>query len=162
MTAQRYLSCSWHTTIYKCVPLHLDLIISKEPDFMEHELILKFTGMASLLLFILANAYYPARLVANQFRPWSGEVYCFFRRYLDIHMWLNVMAFVLMDINVNFTDGRNMFLYASLLVTVWLTLVGILKYSKKISRDYSKQMSLLRAQQTIFFTWVALVTWGIL
>ena len=129
---------------------------------MENELILKFTGMTSFLLFMLANAYYPARLVANQFRPWSGEVTHFFRKYLDIHMWMNVIAFVLMDINVNFTDGRNIFLYASLLVTVWLTVAGILKCSKKISRDYSKQMSLLRAQQTIFFTWVALVTWGIL
>ena len=129
---------------------------------MENELILKFTGMTSFLLFMLANAYYPARLVANQFRPWSGEVTHFFRKYLDIHMWLNVIAFVLMDINVNVTDGRNKFLYASLLVTVWLTVAGILKCSKKISRDYSKQMSLLRAQQTIFFTWVALVTWGIL
>ena len=129
---------------------------------MENELILKFTGMTSFLLFMLANAYYPARLVANQFRPWSGEVTIFFRRYLDIHMWINVIAFVLMDINVNFTDGRNMFLYASLLVTVWLTVAGILKCSKKISRDYGKQMSLLRAQQTIFVAWVVLVTWGIL
>jgi hypothetical protein len=129
---------------------------------MENELILKFTGMTSFLLFMLANAYYPARLVANRFRPWSGEVTIFFRKYLDIHMWLNVIAFVLMDINVNFTDGRNIFLYASLLVTVWLIVAGILKCSKKISRDYGKQMSLLRSQQTIFVAWVVLVTWGVL
>ena len=129
---------------------------------MENELILKFTGMTSFMLFVMANAYYPARLVANRFRPWSVEVTIFFRKYLDIHMWLNVIAFVLMDINVNVTDGHNKFLYASLLVTVWLTIVGILKCSKKISRDYGKQMSLLRSQQTIFVAWVVLVTWGVL
>ena len=129
---------------------------------MDNELILKFTGMTSLMLFVLANAYYPARLVASQFRPWSGEVTTFFNKYLDIHMWLNVIAFVLVTINADLTDGPTMFLYVSLLVTVWLTVAGILKRSKKISRDSSKQMSLLRTQQTVFVAWLVLVTWGVL
>ena len=129
---------------------------------MDNELILKFTGMVSLMLFVLANAYYPARLIANQFRPWSGDVTIFFKKYLDLHMWMNALAFVLVTINANFTDGRTVFLYASLLVAVWLTLVGIIKCSRKISRDTRKQMSLLRAQQTIFVAWLVLLTWGIL
>ena len=77
-------------------------------------------------------------------------------------MWINAIAFVLVTINANFTDGPTIFLYASLLVTVWLTITGILKRSKKISRDSSKQLSLLRAQQTIFIAWLVLLTWGIL
>lgn len=129
---------------------------------MDNELILKFTGMASLMLFVLANAYYPARLVANQFRPWSGDVTFFFKKYLDIHMWLNVIAFMLVTINADLTDGPTMFLYVSLLVTVWLTVAGFMKRSKKISRDTSKQMCLLRTQQTAFVTWLILVTWGVL
>ena len=128
---------------------------------MDNELILKFTGMTSLMLFVLANAYYPARLVASQFRPWSGEVTTFFNKYLDIHMWLNVIAFVLVTINADLTDGPTMFLYVSLLVTVWLTVAGILKRSKKITRDTRKQLGLLRTQQTAFVTWLILVTWGI-
>jgi len=128
---------------------------------MDNELILKFTGMASLMLFVLANAYYPARLVANQFRPWSGDVTSFFNKYLDIHMWLNVIAFVLVTINANLTDGPTMFLYVSLLVTAWLTVAGILKRSKKITRDTRKQLGLLRTQQTAFVTWIILVTLGI-
>jgi len=129
---------------------------------MEIELILKFTGMLSLMLFLLANAYYPARLVANQFHPWSGEVTVFFKKYLDIHMWMNVIAFSLVAINTNLSDGHTIFLYASLLVTVWLTITGILKRSKKISRDTSKQIYLLRTQQTVFVAWLVLVTWGVL
>ena len=50
---------------------------------MDNELILKFTGMASLMLFVLANAYYPAGLIANQFRPWSGDV-TFFSKNISI------------------------------------------------------------------------------
>ena len=129
---------------------------------MDNELILKFTGMASLMLFVLANAYYPARLIANQFRPWSGDVTIFFKKYLDMHMWMNVIAFSLVVINTDLTDGRTIFLYASLLVTVWLTLVGVLKCSRKISRDTRKQRNLLHAQQTVFVAWLVLLTWGIL
>ena len=129
---------------------------------MENELILKFTGMASLMLFVLANAYYPARLIANQFRPWSGDVTFFFKKYLDMHMWMNVIAFSLVVINTDLTDGRTIFLYASLLVTICLTLAGILKRSKKISRDTRKQQRLLRTQQTVFVAWIVLVTWGVL
>ena len=128
---------------------------------MDNDLILKFTGMTSLMLFVLANAYYPARLVASQFRPWSEDVTFFFKKYLDMHMWMNVIAFSLVVVNTNLTDGPTMFLYVSLLVTVWLTVAGILKRSKKISRDTRKQMCLLRTQQTAFVTWLILVTWGI-
>jgi hypothetical protein len=126
------------------------------------ELIVKFTGIASLLLFVLANAYYPARLIANRFRPWSEEVVLFFKKYLDIHMWMNVMAFALMTINAYLSNDRTIFIYASLLVTIWLTLAGVLKRSKKISGDTHKQTRLLHTQQTIFVVWLVLLTWGIL
>ena len=127
-----------------------------------NELIARFTGIVSLPLFVLANAYYPARLIANQFRPWSLEIAVFFKTYLDIHMWMNVIAFALMTINAHFTNERSIFLYASLLVTVWLALTGILKSSRKLSRDANKQMRLLRAQQTIFVVWLVLQTLGML
>ena len=126
------------------------------------ELLVKFTGVASLLLFVLANAYYPARLVADQFRPWSEEVVMFFKKYLDIHMWMNVLAFALMTINAHISNDHTVFIYASLMVTIWLTLAGILKRSKKISNDTNKQMRLLRTQQMIFVVWLILLTGGIL
>ena len=129
---------------------------------MENELILKSTGMVSLMLFILANGYYPARLVANQFRPWSAEVALLLQKYLDIHMWLNVIAFALMTINTFLAGDHSIFPYASLLVTVGLALAGILKRSKSLSRDMGKRMQLLHAQQTIFVVWLVLLASGVL
>ncbi|MEI6703086.1 MAG: hypothetical protein WCL71_06060 [Deltaproteobacteria bacterium] len=120
----------------------------------------EFTGLLSLLLFVVANAYYPARLIANQYRPWPREIAIFFKKYLDLHMWLNVIAFVTMTIHAHFTEDRNLFLYASLLVTVWLTFAGLLMRSKKFSSDTKKQMRLIHTQQTVFFVWLVLLILG--
>ena len=120
----------------------------------------EFTGIVSLLLFVAANAYYPARLIANQFRPWPRDVAIFFKKYLDIHMWMNVIAFVLMTIHAHYTADRNLFLYASLLVTVWLTLAGLLMRSKKFTSDTKKQMRLIHTQQMVFVAWLVLLILG--
>ena len=101
------------------------------------------TGIVSLLLFVVANVYYPSRMIANQYRPWPRDVAIFFKKYLDIHMWLNVIAFVIMTVHAHFTEDRNIFLYASLLVTVWLTFAGILMRSKQFTSDTKKQMRLI-------------------
>ncbi len=122
----------------------------------------KIIGIASLLLFVVANAYYPARLIANQYRPWSMDVALLFKRYSDIHMWLNVIAFMLMALQAYITNDSKIFLYASILVTVWLTVAGLLKRSRRFSRDTRKQMRLLHTQQTIFVVWLVLLLWGIL
>ncbi len=122
----------------------------------------KIIGIASLLLFVVANAYYPARLIANQYRPWSMDVAIVFKKYSDIHMWLNVIAFMLMALQAYITNDSNIFLYASILVTVWLTVAGLLKRSRRFSRDTRKQMRLLQTQQTIFVVWLVLLLWGIL
>ena len=118
------------------------------------------TGILSLLLFVVANVYYPARLIANQYRPWPRDIALFFKKYLEIHMWLNVAAFVLMNIHAHYTDGRNIFLYGSLLVTVWLTLAGILMRSRKFSSDTKKQMRMIHTQQTVFYVWLVLLIIG--
>jgi hypothetical protein len=127
---------------------------------MNTEGISDFFGIVSMLLFVVANAYYPARLIANQYRPWPREIAIFFKKYLDIHMWLNVVAFVAMSIHAHFSDERNIFLYASLLVTVWLTFAGILMRSKQFSSDTKKQMRLIHTQQTVFLVWLILLILG--
>ena len=126
------------------------------------ELVVKFSGIGSLSMFLVANAYYPARLIVNQFRFCPGDIEIFLKRYLDIHMWLNVITFALITVNAYLTDERNITLYASLLVTVWLTLSGILKRSRRFSRDSRIQMKLLRSQQTIFGVWLLLLLFGVL
>jgi hypothetical protein len=119
-----------------------------------------FFGILCLLLFVAANAYYPARLIANQFRPWPRNIAIFFKKYLDIHMWMNVVAFVLMTLHAHFSEERNIFLYASLLVTVWLTFAGILMRSKQFSSDTKKQMRMIHTQQTVFIVWIVLLILG--
>ena len=127
---------------------------------IENEGISDFFGFVSLLLFVFANAYYPARLIANQYRPWPRDIAIFFKKYLDLHMWINVVAFVTMTIHAHFSDERNLFLYASLLVTVWLTIAGILMRSKNFSSDTKKQMRLIHTQQTVFLVWLVLLIVG--
>ena len=119
-----------------------------------------FFGIVSLVLFVFANAYYPARLIANQFKPWPRDVAIFFKKYLDLHMNINIVAFVAMTIHAHFSDERNIFLYASLLVTVWLTLAGMLMRSKSFSSDTKKQMRLIHTQQTVFLVWLVLLIVG--
>ena len=119
-----------------------------------------FFGIISLVLFVFANAYYPARLIANQFKPWPRDVAIFFKKYLDLHMNINIVAFVAMTIHAHFSDERNIFLYASLLVTVWLTLAGMLMRSKSFSSDTKKQMRLIHTQQTVFLVWLVLLIVG--
>jgi len=75
-------------------------------------------------------------------------------------MWMNVIAFVLMTIHAHYTDDRNLFLYASLLVTVWLTLAGLLMRSKKFTSDTKKQMRLIHTQQMVFVAWLVLLILG--
>jgi hypothetical protein len=127
---------------------------------IENEGISDFFGFVSLLLFVFANAYYPARLIANQYRPWPRDIAIFFKKYLDLHMWINVVAFLAMTIHAHFSDERNLFLYASLLVTVWLTIAGILMRSKHFSSDTKKQMRLIHTQQTVFLVWLVLLIVG--
>lgn len=127
---------------------------------LNNEGISDFFGFVSLVLFVFANAYYPARLIANQYRPWPRDIAIFFKKYLDLHMWINVVAFATMTIHAHFSDERNIFLYASMLVTVWLTIAGILMRSKSFSSDTKKQMRLIHTQQTVFLVWLALLIVG--
>ena len=73
---------------------------------------------------------------------------------------MNVVAFILMTIHAHYTDDRNLFLYGSLLVTVWLTLAGLLMRSKKFSNDTKKQMRLIHTQQMVFVVWILLLMIG--
>jgi len=120
----------------------------------------EITGILSLLLFVVANVYYPARLIAGQFRPWPREIAIFFKKYLDLHILLNLIAFILMTIHAHFTDGRNFFLYATLFVTVWLTFAGILMRSRYFASDTKKQMRMIHTQQVIFYVWLLLLVAG--
>jgi hypothetical protein len=127
---------------------------------MNNDGVSDFFGILALLLFVIANAYYPARLIANRYRPWPKDIAVFFKKYLDIHMTLNIVAFVAMTIHAHLTSERNFFLMASLLVTVWLIFAGILMRSKIFSSDTKAQMRLIHTQQAVFIVWLAVLFLG--
>ena len=69
-------------------------------------------------------------------REWIGEI-------TGIVSLLLFVVTVIMTVHAHFTEDRNIFLYASLLVTVWLTFAGILMRSKQFTSDTKKQMRLI-------------------
>ncbi len=118
-------------------------------------------GMVSMILFVSANAYYPARLIANNFKPWSREVSLFFKKYLDIHMILNLIALLTLTIHGHYApaDERNIVLSAAFAVTVWLVFAGVLmRYN--VFHSMKKQMRLIHTQQTLFVVWLILIIVG--
>jgi hypothetical protein len=116
-------------------------------------------GMVGGLLFIVANAYYPARLIAKKFRPWPKEVAVFFRKYLKAHIYLNLIAFVAVTIHGHFAEERNIFLELCYLVTIFLTVEGLLMYYRVIP-GMQKKLRMLHTQQTLFVIWVLLIVTG--
>jgi hypothetical protein len=118
-------------------------------------------GMLSMVLFVSANAYYPARLIANKFKPWSRETTRFFKKYLDIHMLLNLLALLTLTLHGHYApaDERNIILSASFVLTVWLVFAGILmRYN--VFHSMKKQMRLIHTQQTLFVVWLILILLG--
>ena len=121
----------------------------------------EFCGMVSMVLFLSANAYYPARLIANNFKPWSRNTSVFFKKYLDIHMLLNILALLTLTIHGHYAqaDERNIILSASFALTVWLVFAGVLmRYN--VFHSMKKQMRLIHTQQTLFVVWVILIILG--
>jgi len=118
-------------------------------------------GILSMLLFVTANAYYPTRLIANRFKPWSRETQLFFRKYLDIHMYLNLLALVTLSLHGHYAPAheRNIILSAAFAVTVWLVFAGVLmRYN--VFHSMKKQMRLIHTQQTLFVVWIVLILLG--
>ena len=102
-------------------------------------------GTIAAILFIIANAYYPAKAIAKQHAPWSKEVGVFFRKYLQVHVMLNLMGLLAVLFHGHFADESNILLQASILVTVWLTIIGSLMYYRapilKISTSKGEKLN---------------------
>ena len=116
-------------------------------------------GTIAALLFITANAYYPAKAIAKQFRPWSKEVGQFFRTYLQVHVMLNLMGLLAVLFHGHYADESNLFLQASVLLTVWLTIIGSLMYYRAPGLK-SSHLRMLHSQQVTFFVWIVLIFIG--
>ena len=125
----------------------------------EMEGVSSFSGYIAGILFIVANAYYPARLIAREFKPLPKAVVLFFKEYLKAHIWMNEVAFFAMIIHCHYSEGTNIFLTGCYLVTVFLTIEGIVMHYRLIPGE-QKLLRMIHAQQMLFVVWIVLIMLG--
>jgi hypothetical protein len=118
-----------------------------------------FFGFVGMVLFIVANAYYPARLISRRFRPLPKEVIVFFRKYLKAHVVLNLIAFFAVTIHWHYSEEGNIFLIGCYILTIFLTVEGIVMHYRMVP-EMQKQLRLLHTQQTLFVVWILLIVIG--
>jgi hypothetical protein len=117
------------------------------------------SGYISGLLFIVANAYYPARLIAKEFRPIPKSVVLFFKKYLEMHIWMNEIAFFAMMVHCHYSDQGNIFLTGLYVVSIFLTLEGLVMHYRLIPGE-QKLLRMMHTQQVLFIVWVLLIIVG--
>jgi hypothetical protein len=117
------------------------------------------SGFVSGVLFIVANAYYPARIIARQFRPVPKSVVSFFKKYLEMHIWMNEVAFFAMIVHCHYSDEGNIFLTGLYVVTIFLTLEGLVMHYRLLPGE-QKLLRMLHTQQILFVVWVLLIVVG--
>lgn len=118
-----------------------------------------FFAVVAAVLFTVANAYYPAKVIAWKFRPWPKEVSVFFKKYLKAHIYINLIAFVAVTLHGHFAEERPILLEILYLVTIFLTVEGMLMYYRVIP-GMQKKLRMLHTQQTLFVVWVLLIIIG--
>ncbi|MBF0465227.1 MAG: hypothetical protein HQK94_09120 [Nitrospirae bacterium] len=116
-------------------------------------------GRLSAYFFIVANAYYPAKILTRKYIGSSREITQFFNVYLKVHIAFNLIGLWLTLLHGHYADERNLILQMSMLVTIWLSIVGTAMYYKKPAGLY-REMKLLHTQQIMFYVWVALIIIG--
>ncbi|MBF0568257.1 MAG: hypothetical protein HQK95_05255 [Nitrospirae bacterium] len=120
---------------------------------------LDFLGTIAAVLFIVANAYYPAKVIARQLLGQTKEIARFFQGYLRWHILLNLLGLWVTLFHGHYADERNVILQMSFLVTVWLSVVGGMMYFKWPYRYY-REMKLVHSQQLMFYVWIVLIILG--
>lgn len=123
------------------------------------EQISNFFGLTSALLFIAANAYYPAKLLARKFTHYTKETALFFRKYMKAHITLNLVAFLALVIHAHYAEERNIFLTGSFIVSIILTVEGLLMHYRLVP-GMQRHLRLLHTQQLLFTIWILLIIIG--
>ncbi|KJU84846.1 putative magnetosome proetin Mad2 [Candidatus Magnetobacterium bavaricum] len=101
---------------------------------------LELTGYIALIVLIVANVYYPARMIARTFFNDVSEVKAFFNKYLGLHMYLN-------------------FFGLSMLLTIFMAVAGFTMY-QKAKKGLGRDDDLYHAKQMLFFAWFITVLVG--
>jgi hypothetical protein len=118
-----------------------------------------FFGTTAALLFIVANAYYPAKVIAMNFTPWSKDIRLFFRQYLKAHVILNLIAFPAVIVHAHYAEENNILLTGSVLLTLCLSINGAMMYYR-MTTGMQKQLRITHIQPVLFILWIALIVAG--
>ena len=110
------------------------------------------TGNLSMLLFLAANMYFPAKRIRIHYN--IKHVRLFFNKLLVFHIWLNTTAFAVACIHCYITLWSNTWLMIALFLMGWLTVGGFLMWIKYPPGKIKKGMYLLHTQQVVFFLMV--------
>ncbi len=107
------------------------------------------TGNLSMLLFLTANIYFPAKRMRIFYNIKGVQI--LFNKLLVYHIWLNTFAFIAACIHCYFTLWSNRWLMFALFLMGWLTVGGFLMWIKYRPGKVKKGMYILHTQQTVFF-----------
>jgi len=116
-------------------------------------------GIAALILFILANVYYPARAISRRMGINSREINMFFKNYLKFHITANVIAVLLTAMHGHYADERSILLKLCMVVTIWLTVAGTMMHYK-YPKEMKKHLRILHTQRIMVFVWIGLIIAG--
>lgn len=107
------------------------------------------TGNLSLILFLAANIYFPAKQI--RLRYTFRNVQPYFDRLLVYHIWLNTTAFIAACIHAYVANWANNWLILALVIMGWLTVGGFAMWIKYQPGKVKKGIYLLHTQQILFF-----------
>ncbi|MBF0119404.1 MAG: hypothetical protein HQK79_11255 [Desulfobacterales bacterium] len=108
------------------------------------------TGNLSMVLFLAANVYMPAKRIRLKY-TFREDVQPYFNKLLVYHIWLNTASFFVACVHCYITLWSNNWLMLALFLMGWLTFGGFLMWIKYQPGKFKKGMYLLHTQQIVFF-----------
>ncbi len=110
------------------------------------------TGNLSMVLFLAANVYFPAKRLRLRYK--LRNVQAQFDTLLVFHIWTNTAAFAAACIHCYVSLWSNNWLILALVIMGWLTLGGFLMWIKFQPGKVKKGMYILHTQQILFFVMI--------
>lgn len=115
-------------------------------------------GQYALYCFIIANVYFPAKMLYRQVLKNSPISQKVLDKYLYIHILFNLVGMFALFFHGHFAGQRNFVLQGGFVLMVWLTASGFILY-KKYTPESKYRTSALAIQQILFI--LAIFMFGI-
>ncbi|MBF0482890.1 MAG: hypothetical protein HQK82_14670 [Desulfovibrionaceae bacterium] len=110
------------------------------------------TGNLSMVLFLAANVYYPAKRILLHYKIRGVQFHM--NRLLVYHIWLNTGSFVVACVHCYVSLWGNNWLMLALTLMGLLTFFGFLMWIKYQPGRVKKGIYILHTQQFLFFVMI--------